>query len=835
MQAKDLPVYRHKETILEYIKNNKVIVIESPTGSGKTTQLPLILYEAGFSTGGIIGVTQPRRIATLSVCDYIARQLGCDVPGTVGYKMRFADQTISSTKIKIMTDGILLQEIKFDPLLSKYSCIIVDEAHERSLNIDFILGLLKRISNEREDFKIIISSATINTSVFSEYFGGCPVVHIDSKMYPVGVIYDPVPEDAKPEELLLKVGDIVERCITEERPGDILIFLSGEKMIKDCITMLDASPVRDKLMLLPLYGRLSKEEQERIFIETPPDKTKVIVSTNIAETSVTIDGITTVIDSGLAKINTYNTRTFTSSLQEAPISKASCNQRKGRAGRTQSGTCYRLYTKQSFESRVMFTKEEIYRTDLSEVILRMAELGITDFESFDFISSPERNGIRSAVETLVMLDALNSDNSLSKIGDMMAAYPLLPRLSRMLVEAILKYPDVIEETIIAVTFLSTNSPFLLPQGLEMEARKAHHSFRSKYGDFVSYIDLYDSFVNAEHKEEFCDSKFLDIKVMNEIVSIKEQLEDIVREQGIPVTGGGSVENYLSAVAKGLIQFVCVRTGKGAYSSLTAERIFIHPGSVMFHENPDFIVAGEIVRTSRMYAHSVSPLNTEILKRISPELAAKLTTAIQKEAKGGKKSNDDSEWQIKIGNQFFELKKGKGSKNKTAILQWENLAKVIKSDSFVVDPQSKDLKCKVVYKDMEFLINEKLRDVKRMIPYIHPDRKFLPELPFTGSISAHKHFDKLADCMDILLWLCPGKKNSKTPGFITLHTDERGNFWVKADRNFDSSVLTTLGSLEILMDQVPEKANPKSIKKVNSTYRFFSDILNAPADHQSHSR
>ncbi len=835
MQAKDLPVYRHKETILEYIKNNKVIVIESPTGSGKTTQLPLILYEAGFSTGGIIGVTQPRRIATLSVCDYIARQLGCDVPGTVGYKMRFADQTISSTKIKIMTDGILLQEIKFDPLLSKYSCIIVDEAHERSLNIDFILGLLKRISNEREDFKIIISSATINTSVFSEYFGGCPVVHIDSKMYPVGVIYDPVPEDAKPEELLLKVGDIVERCITEERPGDILIFLSGEKMIKDCITMLDASPVRDKLMLLPLYGRLSKEEQERIFIETPPDKTKVIVSTNIAETSVTIDGITTVIDSGLAKINTYNTRTFTSSLQEAPISKASCNQRKGRAGRTQSGTCYRLYTKQSFESRVMFTKEEIYRTDLSEVILRMAELGITDFESFDFISSPERNGIRSAVETLVMLDALNSDNSLSKIGDMMAAYPLLPRLSRMLVEAILKYPDVIEETIIAVTFLSTNSPFLLPQGLEMEARKAHHSFRSKYGDFVSYIDLYDSFVNAEHKEEFCDSKFLDIKVMNEIVSIKEQLEDIVREQGIPVTGGGSVENYLSAVAKGLIQFVCVRTGKGAYSSLTAERIFIHPGSVMFHENPDFIVAGEIVRTSRMYAHSVSPLNTEILKRISPELAAKLTTAIQKEAKGGKKSNADSEWQIKIGNQFFELKKGKGSKNKTAILQWENLAKVIKSDSFVVDPQSKDLKCKVVYKDMEFLINEKLRDVKRMIPYIHPDRKFLPELPFTGSISAHKHFDKLADCMDILLWLCPGKKNSKTPGFITLHTDERGNFWVKADRNFDSSVLTTLGSLEILMDQVPEKASPKSIKKVNSTYRFFSDILNAPADHQNPSR
>ena len=261
---------------------------------------------------------------------------------------------------------------------------------------------------------------------------------------------------------------------------------------------------------------------------------------------------------------------------------------------------------------------------------------------------------------------------------------------------------------------------------------------------------------------------------------------------------------------------------GAYSSLTAERIFIHPGSVMFHENPDFIVAGEIVRTSRMYAHSVSPLNTEILKRISPELAAKLTTAIQKEAKGKEKA--DNAWQVKIGNQFFELKKGKGNKNKTAILQWENLAKVIKSGNFVVDPQSKDLKCIVVWRDMEFLSNEKLRDVKRMIPYINPERKFKEELPFMGSISANKHFDQLADCMDILLYLCPKKKNGKILGFLTLHTDERGNYWVKADRSFDNSVLTTLGSLEMLMDQVPEKASPKSIKKVNSTYRFFSEIL-----------
>ncbi|MCQ2603651.1 MAG: ATP-dependent RNA helicase [Spirochaetia bacterium] len=820
MEPKELPVYRHKDKILECIKNNKVVVIESPTGSGKTTQLPMILYEAGFSTSGIIGVTQPRRIATLSVCDYISRQLGCEVPGTVGYKMRFADETLPETVIKIMTDGILLQEIKHDPMLSKYSCLIVDEAHERSLNIDFILGLLKRISNEREDFKIIISSATINTSVFSEYFGGCPIVHIDSTVYPVGVIYDPVPEDAKPDELLLKTGDIVERCIDEERPGDILIFLSGEKMIKDCITMLDASPVRDKLMLLPLYGRLSKEEQERIFIPTPPGKTKVIVSTNIAETSVTIDGITTVIDSGLAKINTYNTRTFTSSLLESPISKASCNQRKGRAGRTQPGTCYRLYTKSSFENRVMFTKEEIYRTDLSEVILRMAELGITDFESFDFISSPERSGIRSAVETLVMLEALNTDNTLTKIGEMMAVYPLLPRLSRILVEAILKYPDIIEETIIAVTFLSTNSPFLLPQGEEMEARKAHHSFRSKYGDFVSYIDLYDAFLSSDNKEKFCESKYLDIKVMNEIVSIKEQLEDIVSEQGIPISSGGCIENYLSAIGKGLIQFVCARTGKEAYSSLTAERIFIHPGSVMFRENPDFIVAGEIVRTSKMYAHSVSPLSSQVLKNISPELAQKLQATAK--AEKAEKAAAETPWQIKIGNQLFELHKGSRGKKKMATLPWEQLKHVL--PSFVADNKLKDLHGKITYKGMDILTDEKMQELQRIVPYIDPEFKFVDGLPFNGSINSRKNFQKIIPYLDKLLYLCKPKKGKGLPGFLSLCTDERGNYWMKGIKSFDSAVLASLSSLEIFTDEVPENADPKSLEKLNSVYRYFSDIL-----------
>jgi HrpA-like RNA helicase len=363
------------------------------------------------------------------------------MPGVVGYKMRFEDKTDASTRIKIMTDGILLQEMKLDPWLSKYSVLMVDEAHERSLNIDFILGLLKRVLQERHDFKVIVSSATINTGLFSAYFDDCPVVSIDAITYPVTVVYDPpaVPPSggslAADEALREKIAGIVGRVIDDGRPGDILVFLPGERAIKDCVDRLSVEPWFRKLHVLPLYGRLGKEEQERVFDMPPFGKRKIVISTNIAETSVTINGITSVIDSGQAKLNFYNPHSFTSSLVEVPVSKASCNQRRGRAGRTREGVCYRLYERSDFESRPMYTTEEIYRTDLSEDVLRMAELGITDFDRFDFISPPSREGLLGAQGTLNLLHALEPDGSLSKIGKMMCLFPLPPRQSRMIVEA----------------------------------------------------------------------------------------------------------------------------------------------------------------------------------------------------------------------------------------------------------------------------------------------------------------------------------------------------------------------------------------------------------------
>ena len=652
---KALPVYEQKQIILDALKENQVIVVQSPTGSGKTTQIPVILHEAGFSQNGIIAVTQPRRIAALSVSEFISKQLGTKYPGLVGYKMRFEDKTDATTRIKIMTDGILLQEMKLDPLLSKYSVIMVDEAHERSLNIDFVLGLLKRILKERKDFKVIVSSATMNAEAFSEYFENCPIVNIETITYPVTIVYDPPKISATTiteqgsECLIEKICSTVERVLNNGEDGGILIFLPGEKIIKDCLFKLDHSKFARKIYTLPLYGRLAKEEQERVFDPAPFGKKKVIISTNIAETSVTISDITTVIDSGLSKLNYYNPRTFTSSLVETAISKASSNQRKGRAGRTQAGTCYRLYSRKDFDTRPLYTTEEIFRTDLSEVVLQMAELGIKDFMDFDFIAPPGKEGIIGAVDTLNMLGALNKDNSLSSIGKLMVQFPLEPRISRIIVESIIRYPNVLEEAIIASSFLSTNSPFLLPQGEEMEARKAHHAFRDMQGDFVSYLNIFSAYKNSTNKERFCKKNYLDERVMSEIDNINEQLKEIVSDMNIPILNGGSRGNYLCCIASGMIQFVCIRTGKEKYKTLTTDRISIHPGSVMFKQDPLYFVAGEIVRTSRMYAMSVSPLTKPLLNQISEDLLKCLENSKKENKNTLEKLMNDYEKHIEISN------------------------------------------------------------------------------------------------------------------------------------------------------------------------------------------
>jgi len=862
MNYSDLPVYQHKDRILTALKGNQAVVVESPTGSGKTTQLPVILREAGYDKNGIIGVTQPRRIAALSVSAFIARQLGFSGPGDsmspVGYKMRFEDRTGNNTRIKIMTDGILLQEMKLDPWLSRYSVMIIDEAHERSLNIDFILGLLKRVLEGRKEFKVIVSSATINAEVFSEYFGECPVVKIEAQTFPVTLVYDP-PITA--DDLLPKIESTVERFVSEKRPGDILVFLPGEKAIKDCMGRLVSGKAGKYLHVIPLYGRLGKEEQERVFEDPPGGKTKVVISTNIAETSVTIDGITAVVDSGLSKLNYYNPRTYTSSLVESPISRSSANQRKGRAGRTREGSCYRLYTRKDFESRPLFTTEEIFRTDLSEVVLRMADLGITGFEEFDFISPPGREGIIAAIETLKLLDALEEDRTLSSTGKTMTEFPLPPRHSRIIVEAMLKYPQVIEETTIAAAFLSTQSPYVLPPGEEMDARRAHHRFRDPNGDFVSYLKLYRAYTASTNKQNFCDKNYLDEKAMAEIVNVSLQLQEIVSAMNIPILHGGSTDDYLCCIGRGLIQFVCARDGKSkgrfapeTYRSLTADRIMIHPGSVMFKRgddaaSPRYIVAGEIVRTTRMYAMSVSPLSLETLKRISPLLLEELggipdSSAMSAKldekgirSKGERKPRRDFTNNIKLGNEIFPIETIKGKKQVT--LPWEKIKALKNADdeTFIDRDLYRGLRGVVTYKNHTLLAGEKLSLILTLLPVLEP------EGAFTREWKRKTHFYSgdgeslsllAAELSLVLLPAVHGKKQrgktetektNKELGFIALFTDSRGNYWFRCSRGFHTALNESLASLETLIDELEDDVDINIKHKVNETYRRLADILN----------
>ena len=856
---KSLPVYEQKQRILDSLAKHQVIIVQSPTGSGKTTQIPVILHEAGYSDNGIIAVTQPRRIAALSVSEFISKQLGTSYPGLVGYKMRFEDKTDLTTKIKIMTDGILLQEMKLDPMLNKYSVIMVDEAHERSLNIDFVLGILKRVLKVRHDLKIIVSSATMNAEKFSTYFDGSPIVTIDTITYPVTVIYDPptIPASTQTltaqEALLSKITNTIDRILYNKTDGDILVFLPGEKSIKDCISRLYSSSFARKIQIIPLYGRLPKEEQEKVFDPAPFGRKKVIISTNIAETSVTIDGITSVIDSGLAKLNFYNPHTFTSSLIETPVSKASCNQRRGRAGRTQSGTCYRLYPRKDYDTRESYTTEEIFRTDLSEVVLRMAELGITDFETFDFISQPQKDGIRGAVETLKMLKALNNDNTLSSIGKLMVLFPLPPRVSRIIVESILKYPDVLHEVLIAAAFLSTHSPFVLPQGEEVDARKAHHSFRDIQGDFVSYVKLFKTYQSQKNKEQFCKKNYLDEKVMAEIENIVLQLSDIISEQQIPIStaGKGSMDNYLCCIACGMIQFVCVREGRENFRSLTADHISIHPGSNMFRTDPMYIVAGEIVRTSRMFAMSVSPLTKSQLAKIDENLERELSqlkkNGKQKSVISGfeydskdtfqdtyKKKNEKGikkefiRTVFNIGNFNFDIKKVKGKQ--IVILPLSELLVCVKENDVLKDSELRlkmtSLKGKVVLKNgFELLSGEKLElifkiaSVLNLIPV--DEKKFNRKLNI--NISEEGGIKKLCDAMQMLLNVAVAKSKSKEMGFICAFTDNNGNYWFKVSRGFSTALSESLSTIETLIDQAESVFTAEEKEKINAIYRNLNNL------------
>ncbi len=821
MNPKELPVYKERTKILDALKKNQVIVVESPTGSGKTTQIPLILHEAGFAKGGTIGITQPRRIAAISVCEYIAKQIDSPIPGKTGYKLRFDDQTNHETEIKIMTDGILLQELKADKLLRKYSVIMVDEAHERSLNIDFTLGLLKQIVQVRKDFRVIISSATINASIFADYFTGAPVIRIKTPVFPVEEVYKPL-DSRQPDDITAAITSVIGTELSEKREGDVLVFLPGERAIKECVLDLDQH-FGDKLFILPLYGRLSKEEQNRVFIPTPQGKKKVVVSTNIAETSVTIDGITTVIDPGDAKINYYSPRTYISSLIETPISQAAAKQRRGRAGRTQPGRCYRFYSEENLNTRPRYTQEEIYRTDLSEVLLRMAELGITNFNTFDFISKPESVAIKSARETLLQLEAIEQDNSLSSTGELMVKFPLLPRHSRALVEAINTYPKVLHETLIGVAFLSTKSPFILPSGEEMSAREAHHRFADKRGDFFSYLRLFNAFERCESldaQERFSKRYYLDTKIMQEILNIRKQLGEIITDQNIPILSGGSPEEYLKAIATGMSQWICKRLPSGLYRSVSVNRVVIHPSSVLFRAKPEFIVAGEIFKTSKTFACSVSPIHYQWMKELFPKTLKQLEF---KDGKRGesrkfdretKKSSDKKPLRL-LGMEFPIVRE---DKKKLYVEMDLKRVQPLLQRGRVRASLPGNYRGTLLFQGNHIQKEEKVVNLIKIIPHIDitkPVRRKAPQGNY--NITEKSELSNLIHQTSYLMKLSPVRPKGKTLGFISLECDGNDHFWFTTRANYFHAMETSLYSLEVLAQNFPSKQ--KKLKgEANKLYR-----------------
>jgi ATP-dependent helicase HrpA len=536
----NLPIHARREEIIRAIQEHQIVVIAGETGSGKTTQIPKFLVDAGFGQNGLIGCTQPRRVAALSVAQRIAEELGVTYGNEVGAKIRFTDQTRKDTIIKVMTDGILLNEIQDDPMLRAYDAIIIDEAHERSLNIDFILGCLRQLADRRKDLRIVITSATIDTDSFSKAFNGAPIIEVSGRTYPVETFYRPI------EEMLEESGDLtfieaaaeqINEIIQHNREGDILVFLPGERDINELRRKLEDSRV-SSCDILPLYGRMANADQQRIF--HPQNRRRIILSTNIAETSLTVPGIRYVVDTGLARISRYSATSRTLRLPIEPIAQSSADQRKGRCGRVSNGVCYRLYSEQDFLGRPRYTTPEIHRSNLASVILRMLAFRLGDIRTFPFIDPPSDTAIRGGYRLLEELDAVYSDSRsdnqdayrLTKLGRKLARLPVDPTVARMLLHA--QRENAVADVLVIASGLSIQDPRERPAELAKEADEMQKRFVHKESDFLTLLNIW----NAYHDEmdrlsqgqlrKFCKKHFVSYQRMREWRDVHHQLERVLK-------------------------------------------------------------------------------------------------------------------------------------------------------------------------------------------------------------------------------------------------------------------------------------------------------------------
>ncbi|RJF57398.1 ATP-dependent RNA helicase HrpA [Serratia inhibens] len=623
----NLPVSQKKQDILNAIRDHQVVIVAGETGSGKTTQLPKICLELGRGVKGLIGHTQPRRLAARTVANRIADELETPLGGSVGYKVRFNDQVSENTLVKLMTDGILLAEIQQDRLLMQYDTLIIDEAHERSLNIDFILGYLRELLPKRPDLKVIITSATIDPQRFSRHFNNAPIIEVSGRTYPVEVRYRPVVDDAEDtdRDQLQAIFDAVDE-LGHEGLGDILIFMSGEREIRDTADALNRLDL-PHTEVLPLYARLSNSEQNRVF--QSHHGRRIVLATNVAETSLTVPGIKYVIDPGTARISRYSFRTKVQRLPIEPVSQASANQRKGRCGRVSDGICIRLYSEQDFLSRPEFTDPEILRTNLASVILQMTSLGLGDIAAFPFVEAPDKRNILDGVRLLEELGAIktaeNGHYQLTPQGRQLAQLPIDPRLARMVLEA--QKSGSVREVMIITAALSIQDPRERPMDKQQASDEKHRRFADKDSDFLAYVNLWD-YLKEQQKEHsssqfrrLCRNDFLNYLRVREWQDIYTQLRQVVKELGLPVNSEPSdYRSVHTALLTGLLSHIGQKDAdKQEFTGARNARFSIFPGSGLFKKPPKWTMVAELVETSRLWGRIAARIEPEWIEPLAQHL------------------------------------------------------------------------------------------------------------------------------------------------------------------------------------------------------------------------
>ncbi len=623
----NLPVSQKKQDIYQAIRDHQVVIVAGETGSGKTTQIPKICMELGRGIKGLIGHTQPRRLAARTVANRIADELETSLGNTVGYKVRFNDQVGENTLVKLMTDGILLAEIQQDRMLMQYDTLIIDEAHERSLNIDFILGYLRQLLPKRPDLKVIITSATIDPQRFSKHFNHAPIIEVSGRTYPVEVRYRPIVDDADDtdRDQLQAIFDAVDELGRESR-GDILIFMSGEREIRDTADALNRLDL-PHTEILPLYARLSNSEQNRVF--QSHSGRRIVLATNVAETSLTVPGIKYVIDPGTARISRYSFRTKVQRLPIEAVSQASANQRKGRCGRVSEGICIRLYSEQDFLSRPEFTDPEILRTNLASVILQMTSLGLGDISAFPFVEAPDKRNIQDGVRLLEELGAINTPENgrytLTEQGRSLAQLPVDPRLARMVLEA--QKNACLREVMIITAALSIQDPRERPSDKQQASDEKHRRFADKDSDFLAYVNLWD-YLQEQQKalssaqfRKLCRSDYLNYLRVREWQDIYTQLRQVVKELGLRINS--TEADYRSvhcSLLTGLLSHVGQKdVEKQEFTGARNARFAIFPGSGLFKKPPKWAMVAELVETSRLWGRIAAKIEPEWIEPLAAHL------------------------------------------------------------------------------------------------------------------------------------------------------------------------------------------------------------------------